>query len=69
MNASPIVRELLLVRKMKRWLAIIRQPYLSRKHTTAQARRNYLKLVRRHHALAAANNLTERAAFESDLLG
>ena len=64
MHASPMVSEVLLVAKMKRWLAIIRQPYLSRKHTTPQARRNYLKLVRRYQTLAAANSLTERAAFE-----
>lgn len=66
MHASPVVIDLLRLARMRCWLSIIRQPCLSRKHTTAEARRNYLKLVRRHRALAAAHKLTEQAAFESD---
>jgi hypothetical protein len=65
MHASPTVRDVLIVIKMKRWLSIIQQPFSSGKHTTTQARRNYLKLIRRHRALAAAYKLTEQAAFES----
>lgn len=68
MYARPLVRDVLIVNKMRKWLAIIRHPLLSRKHTTTQARRNYLKLVRNHEALAAAHNLTEQAAFESSPL-
>jgi len=66
MNASPEVKEVLIVNRMKRWLSIIQQPCLRRRHKTTQARRNYLKLVRRHQSLAAAHKLTEQAAFESD---
>jgi hypothetical protein len=65
MHASPEVKDVLIVTKMKRWLSIIQQPCLSRRHTTTQARRNYLKLVRRHQSLAAAHKLTEQGAFES----
>lgn len=68
MYATPIVKDVQLVNKMRRWLAIIRQPLLSRKHSTTAARRNYLKLVRRHRDLAAAHSLTEQAAFESEPL-
>jgi len=68
MHARPKVRDVILLAKMKRWLAIVRQPFLSRKHTTTQARRNYLRLVRRHESLATAHNLTEQAAFESEPL-
>ena len=68
MHASPLVKDILLVNKMRRWLSIIRQPFLSRRHTTTQARRNFLKLVRHHESLATAHNLTEQAAFETDPL-
>ena len=68
MHARPTVRDAILAAKMRRWLALIRQPLLSRKHTTTQARRNYLKLVRRHESLATAHNLTEQAAFETEPL-
>ena len=68
MHARPKVRDVILANKMRRWLGIVRQPFLSRRHTTSQARRNYLKLVRTHEALAAAHNLTEQAAFESEPL-
>ena len=68
MHARPAVKDILLVNKMRRWLAIIRQPLLSHKHTTTQATRNYLKLVRTHEALAAANGLNEGMAFESEPL-
>jgi len=66
MHASLEVKDLLIVAKMKRWLSIIQQPFSSRKHTTTQARRNYLKLVRRYRSLAAAHKLKEQAAFEPD---
>jgi hypothetical protein len=66
MHASPAIKDVLILAKMKRWLSIVQNPFLSRKHTTTEARRNFLKLVRRHKLLAAAHKLTEQAAFESD---
>ena len=68
MHARPTVKDVLLINKMRRWLAIVRQPFLGRKHTTTQARRNYLKLVRTHESLAKANGLNEGMAFESEPL-
>jgi len=64
MHAGPAIKDVQILAKMKRWLAIIRQPFLSRKHTTTEARRNFLKLVRRHKLLAAAHRLSEEAAFD-----
>jgi hypothetical protein len=64
MNASPEVKDVLLVNKMNRWLSIIQNPCLSRNHTTTEARRNFLKLVRRHKLLAAAHRFSEEAAFD-----
>ena len=48
MHASPAIKEALILAKMKRCLSIIQNPFLSRKHTTTEVRRNFLKLVRRH---------------------
>lgn len=64
MHASPAIKDALILAKMRRWLSIIQNPFLSRKHTPTEARRNFLKLVRRHKILAAAHRLSEEAAFD-----
>jgi len=66
MNASPEVKDVLRLARMRRWLRIINYPSFDKNCSTSRARRNYLKLVRRHQSLAAAHRLTERDAFESD---
>jgi hypothetical protein len=61
MNARPDVRNLLIKKKMKRWLAIVRcYPHCQK----AQARRNFLRLIARHPEIAQELGYTIISAYE-----
>jgi len=66
MHASPQVRDVILANKMRHWLGVIRQPLSDKRCSTSRARRNFLKLVRKHRSLAASLGLSEMSAFDSE---
>lgn len=69
MNCRPSIRPALILQRMRRWLAISRQPFLNRKYTASQVRRRYWYLVRKHREIAASANLTETTILETEFQG
>jgi hypothetical protein len=63
MNARKEIRDAILLRRMKHWLAIGRCSLVNTKVPTWRARKNYWALLRKHEALAAANGLTATSVF------
>jgi len=63
MNARKEIRDALLLRRMKHWLAIARCPLVNTRVPTWRARKNYWSLIKRHPALAAAHGLNELSVF------
>jgi hypothetical protein len=49
MHARPQVREILVSRKMQKWLMIAKYPFMDRSCPTWRARKNYQRLCARLH--------------------
>jgi hypothetical protein len=62
MHASPAIKDLLIPRQNETVVGGYSTALFEQEAHNYEARRNYLKLVRRHKALAAAHRLTEEAA-------
>ena len=58
MNARKEIKDALLLRRMRHWLAIACCPLVDRRVPAWRARKNYWALVRRHPALAAEHGFT-----------
>ena len=52
MHARPEVAEILITKKLKRWLLIAQYPFVDRSCTPSRARRNYQRLFAQHSELA-----------------
>jgi hypothetical protein len=63
MNARREIRDALLVRRMKHWLAIARCPLVNLRVPTWRARKNYWALLKRYPELAAAHGLNATSVF------
>jgi hypothetical protein len=63
MNARPEIRNHLLIRRMRRWLAIARWPMINPRIPMWRARKNFWSLIKRHPALAAQHGLTATSVF------
>ena len=61
MNASPSIRDALLVKRMWHWLLRARDSYYG--YPKWRARKNYWFLVRKHRALAERHGLRETNVF------
>lgn len=61
MNARPEIRRILLEKRMRKWLTIARH-YPNR--NPVQARRNFIRLVERHPALARELGFSAATAYE-----
>jgi hypothetical protein len=63
MHARPQVREILIRKKMQRWLLIAKHPFVDRSCPPARARKNYQRLFYRYRELAEKIGLYEFSAF------
>jgi vancomycin permeability regulator SanA len=63
MHARPQVKEILIAKKMHRWVLISNHPTVDRSCSTARARKNYQRLFYRYRELAAKIGLHEWSAF------
>jgi hypothetical protein len=63
MNARPELRDAILIRRMRYWLAIARCPLVNTKVPTWRARKNFWSLQKKHAALAAAHGLSATSVF------
>jgi hypothetical protein len=52
MRARPEIRQILIAKKLKRWLLIARHPFVDRDCPPSRARRNYQRLFAKHSELA-----------------
>lgn len=58
MNARKEIKDALLIRRMRHWLAVVRCPLVNTKIPTWKVRKNFWALQKKHAALAAAHGLT-----------
>ncbi len=63
MHARPQVREILIGKKMQRWLMIAKHPFMDRSCPTWRARKNYQRLFYRYREIAEKIGLHEWSAF------
>ena len=58
MHARPEIREILVAKKLRRWLLIAHHPFVDRSCTPQRARRNYWRLFAKHSELANRRGLS-----------
>jgi hypothetical protein len=58
MNASPEIKDALIIRKLKRWALIARHPSVGKGCPVWRARKNFWALQRKYAALAAKYGMT-----------
>lgn len=63
MHARPQVREILIRKKMQRWLLIAKHPFVDRSCPTARARKNYQRLCAKYPEIMRQIGLTDLSAF------
>jgi hypothetical protein len=64
MNARPEVRRILLEKRMRKWLNLARYHRYYPNSNPVQARRNFIRLVERHPALATELGFSVVTAYE-----
>jgi len=52
MHARPEIRQILIAKKLRRWLLIAQHPFVDRSCPPARARRDYWRLFAKHSELA-----------------
>jgi hypothetical protein len=52
MRARPQIRDVLVAKKLRRWLLIAHHPFVDRSCPPSRARRNYWRLLAKHSELA-----------------
>jgi hypothetical protein len=63
MHARPQVREILVAKKMRRWVMIAKHPSVLKSYSPARARKNYGRLFNRYPEIAQKIGLHEFSAF------
>jgi hypothetical protein len=63
MNARPQVREILIAKKMKRWILIAQHPFVDRSCPPSRARKNYARLCTKYPEIMRRIGLHEFSAF------
>jgi hypothetical protein len=63
MNARPQVREILISKKLRRWLLIAQYPFVDKACSPARARKNYQRLCARYPLIMKRLGLHEFSAF------
>jgi hypothetical protein len=58
MHARPQIRDILIAKKLRRWLLIAQHPFVDRSCTPQRARRNYQRLFAKHPQIAAKLGMT-----------
>jgi len=58
MHARPQIRDILIAKKLRRWLLIAQHPFVDRSCAPSRARRNYWRLFARHPQIAAKLGMT-----------
>jgi hypothetical protein len=64
MNARPKVREILVAKKLQRWMMIAKHPFVDRSCPTWRARKNYQRLCTRYPDIMAKLGLNQFSAYE-----
>jgi hypothetical protein len=59
MNASPAVKPILIVKRMRHWLRLAQQPFLDKRYKRAQVLKNYRYLVKKYPDIAKQAGLDE----------
>jgi hypothetical protein len=65
MHARPEIREILVARKLRRWLLIARNPSAYPSYPPARARRNYWRLCKKYPEVMAMLKLSEISVYTS----
>jgi len=63
MHARPEIREILIARKLRRWLLIARNPAVYPACAPARARRNFWRLVVKYPQIAATLGLSATSVY------
>jgi hypothetical protein len=63
MHARPQVREILISKKLRRWLLIAKYPFVDKACSSARARKNYQRLCSRYPQIMAKLGLNQWSAF------
>jgi len=63
MHARPEIRDILIAKKMKRWIMIARYKFIDPSCPPARARRNYWRLIAKHPQIAAKLVLSELSVY------
>jgi len=63
MHARPEIREILIAKKLRRWLLIANHPFMDRSCPTWRARKNYARLCARYPLIMKRLGLHEFSAF------
>ena len=58
MRARPEIRQILIAKKLKRWLLIAQHPFVDYSCPPARARRNFWRLLQKHPAVGAKLGLS-----------
>ena len=58
MHARPEIAEILIVKKLRRWLLIAQHPFVDPTCPSARARRNFSRLLKKHPAVGKKLGLT-----------
>jgi hypothetical protein len=64
MNARPQVRQILVAKKMQRWVMIAKHSFMDRSCPPARARKNYQRLFSKYREVATRIGLHEFSAYE-----
>jgi hypothetical protein len=58
MRARPEIRDILVAKKLRRWLLIAHHPFVDRSCPPSRARRNFWRLLKKHPQIAAKLGMT-----------
>jgi hypothetical protein len=63
MHARPEIQEILIAKKMKRWIMIARHPAVYPHYSASKARRNFWRLIAKHPELATRLGLSVASVY------
>jgi hypothetical protein len=63
MHARPEIREILIIKKLRRWQLIARYPFVDKSCPPARARRNFWRLCAKHPEIAIRLGLSATSVY------
>ncbi len=64
MHARPEIKEILVAKKLRRWILVAKYSFVDPTCSPARARRNYWRLLRAHPEVGARLKLTVLSVYE-----